>query len=942
MNLFRLLFLFALYISTFEHVFVSAKEVSHLDAQASRDDLITRYVTDPDTGQITAKFVYEKDRIHTRHFYFYDASEVLNKCIIDDGSSTDPEDLQDITQRHTTTFELVADQPDQPQLVENLTITSANGDLISQQEMRYDSNGNKIREMHLSNALNASQQSSTAWQYGANDKLESITEGDELAPHRRTSYQYDEEGRLLEVTKPDGVKLTYQYDATGLLTHFSSSDNSISYQYSYDANQNVTDVQDLTNGSSVKRTYNASNQITSETMPNGFTISNHYDGEGRRIQHTLHDNSAITYVYGPKMMTSVHRLTPEGTIKYTHAYSHDKTTGQLLAAKLIGNLGKISYSYNAKDHYVGVQSAYWSETIPESGYDSTENKLCIHVDDVVGSTTTNYDYDTEQQVIQETGAVSITYAYDSLGNRIKKNEEDYEVDALNQLISSKNTSYAYDANGNLIEKRSDREIISYQYDALNRLTQIVQSEKTLVNYIYDAFGRRITKNTQEWDASSQAWSEATTLHFLYDGDCEIGSCTPDGTILELRVLGQGKGAEIGASIAIEIGENVYAPIHNHQGSICCLVDVKTQAVAECYRYTAFGEIQVYDGSGQQIEASIGNPWRFCSKRYDTESSLINFGKRYYAPEIGRWTTPDPLGFCDGPNRYMFVHNNPISIQDLYGLFSFSNALSKFSSSLSTAISDTLSFLHRKLSYSEYIHPYMDNIAEQFLGKGFLATIGYYNQPAQVGIFGQGEHYDNIRITSINGILNLHENVLQNVTTLSNAHGGVNIHYVYYPTQGLSSDLIKSFFVKLGFVSQQARQLAETWKRLIAEMGGVNGGGLIIHYAHSIGGTNTHTAKQFLTHEEQKMICVIAVGSASVIPDDGFKSVHNYVSRRDGILFLDVIGYVAGALKKNSNVIYVGSLSGMPFIDHLLSGSTYNSLLEKLGQEFLESYPKHSK
>ena len=34
---------------------------------------------------------------------------------------------------------------------------------------------------------------------------------------------------------------------------------------------------------------------------------------------------------------------------------------------------------------------------------------------------------------------------------------------------------------------------------------------------------------------------------------------------------------------------------------------------------------------------------------------------------GRWTTPDPLGFVDGPNLYAYVHNNPLTHFDLYGL-----------------------------------------------------------------------------------------------------------------------------------------------------------------------------------------------------------------------------------------------------------------------------------
>jgi hypothetical protein len=46
---------------------------------------------------------------------------------------------------------------------------------------------------------------------------------------------------------------------------------------------------------------------------------------------------------------------------------------------------------------------------------------------------------------------------------------------------------------------------------------------------------------------------------------------------------------------------------------------------------------------------------------------VYFGRRYYAPNIGRWITPDPIGFNDGPNLYAYVHNNPLTAIDLYGL-----------------------------------------------------------------------------------------------------------------------------------------------------------------------------------------------------------------------------------------------------------------------------------
>jgi hypothetical protein len=43
---------------------------------------------------------------------------------------------------------------------------------------------------------------------------------------------------------------------------------------------------------------------------------------------------------------------------------------------------------------------------------------------------------------------------------------------------------------------------------------------------------------------------------------------------------------------------------------------------------------------------------------------------YQQPSLGRWLSPDPAGFTDGMNLYCFVHNNPLTHFDEYGLLDF--------------------------------------------------------------------------------------------------------------------------------------------------------------------------------------------------------------------------------------------------------------------------------
>ena len=140
------------------------------------------------------------------------------------------------------------------------------------------------------------------------------------------------------------------------------------------------------------------------------------------------------------------------------------------------------------------------------------------------------------------------------------------------------------------------------------------------------------------------------------------------------------------------------------------------------------------------------------------------------------------------------------------------------------------------------------------------------------------------------------------------------------------------------MTPQATLLANTWKELIAEMGGVDSSGVIIHYAHSIGASDTWNARTLLSAEEKSMIRVITIGSPFLIHKDGLHSVVNYVSVRDGVSMLDPFGYYNGHYDEDSNVVFLGKWrDGLPFIDHPIYTPTYTALLHKLGQEFTDSF-----
>ena len=78
----------------------------------------------------------------------------------------------------------------------------------------------------------------------------------------------------------------------------------------------------------------------------------------------------------------------------------------------------------------------------------------------------------------------------------------------------------------------------------------------------------------------------------------------------------------------------------------------------------------YDGFGRTLSATgtLASTFRhrFSTKYLDDETDFYYYGHRYYASELARWTTRDPIGEDGGLNLYSFCANDPINSYDLLG------------------------------------------------------------------------------------------------------------------------------------------------------------------------------------------------------------------------------------------------------------------------------------
>jgi RHS repeat-associated protein len=568
---------------------------------------------------------------YNHHFINNDKVEILQKIITDPLHNT-TEKYYDILGRLTSTLK-----------------RNAKGSLLAVTDYFYNSNNKKIKQVEkvIANGV-IERDYIITWKYDKLDRVVQLSEQPGSSDEKRTKYSYDACGRLSLLTKPDGTTLTHAYDPLGRLISLSSSDGTISYTYTYDLCNNPIAIHDAISGYTTKRAYDAWHHLIEDGLENHHSIKCAYDATGRLVSLIAPDRSSVEYRYKEAYLRDIKRYNTAKELLYTHHYNTFDLKGRPLEWEMIGSLGKVHLAWDKKGRNTKSTTPFFHHQIPAEGFDAVGNLKWYTFTDHQGAVEVKASYNDLYQLIHEEGVQTHTYALDSLHNRRLKNASEHQLDTLNKVLSDGATSFTYDKNGNLIQEKRGEEVITYAYDALDRLISVSDGTQ----YVYDSFNRRITRIHQQ-----------NTEYFLYFDMREIGTLE-HGKIKEFRVLGLGKGAEIGASVALECGGKVFAPIHDFRGNIVCIVDTATGHLQESYRYTAFGECEVYS-QGKPI-----NPWRFASKRYDPETGFVYFGKRYYAPALGRWVTPDPLGIADGPNMYAYVHSNPLTNFDLYGLFAF--------------------------------------------------------------------------------------------------------------------------------------------------------------------------------------------------------------------------------------------------------------------------------
>ncbi|QOK94573.1 LysM peptidoglycan-binding domain-containing protein (plasmid) [Ralstonia pseudosolanacearum] len=466
-----------------------------------------------------------------------------------------------------------------------------------------------------------------------------------------TQYSYDDAGRRISATDPNGNRSLFYYDQDGRLRYTVNAAGEVQ-EHQYDAFGNLSsstrygvrlaaDVLAgllqggvLTGGgksrptekafaaarkagagsnSTTQYTYNAVNELVSTTDANGGVTTARYDAFGELIGSTqsidgTHSVTTTRSYDRRGLQTGVASDAGGANVVTRHRYD---AFGRLVES-VDGNGHVSTQSFDRLGRVVQTQDPTSAKR--SSSYDAFGRVLSQT--DALGNTT-HYSYSTANRSLTVTTpeGVSVTTVHNAEG-------QTHSVTDGN----GNTTVYSYDADGNLVGTASSMGQSSSRYDQAGRLIETIDANGNKVDYTYDAANRLLSRSVNPAGLN-------LVTRYQYDAKGErISTTDANGTVTltAYDLMGQVVSQTVDPS-----GLNLTTTYtYDHSGHVLSVTDPK--GITTQYVYDALGrrveshvdpkglgltQRYAYDAAGNMVAATDGkgNTTRYV---YDADNRLV--------------------------------------------------------------------------------------------------------------------------------------------------------------------------------------------------------------------------------------------------------------------------------------------------------------------------------
>ncbi|KAF5636143.1 hypothetical protein F52700_5457 [Fusarium sp. NRRL 52700] len=521
-------------------------------------------------------------------------------------------------------------------------------------------------------------------------------------------------GKVVEIRDQSGIQKSSSYDFKGNCVE-SSTQFTVEYKSLVD--WRTADAPNLEPGvHTCRKTYDAMDRVVKSEDAEGAVTLHGYAVSGQLGQVSYRRSSQNGSEHYTNYMSNM-RYAADGQVEHIQygngvlaTFQYDSSSRVLVRKTLVRQRDKTvmedsRYSYDVMHRLVrssdGAQPAsYFNNSVVDS--------TCSYTYDTVGRLSSAQGREDANSKAQGRASLAIP----SNSTRICRYLEEYMYDEADNILQVKHHAgpkgqtwirrYAYEEES-LVRKNEFGNRLSYtsksgqtekwtygdgvntgsvgtpiagggmhsmSWDPCNRLkacSRQIKKDGTpeITWYVYNSEGKRVRKVTER--ASSGSNSPTKLKETLYFANLHIYKCkTGDGSgySKDRRYhLIQAAEQKLVAIVEEDRTKNSdCAPLVRYHMSDKLEMD-------ELGLVITYGEYSPFGSSSFSLRRSkleAARKYRFASYERDKETGLYYCNARYYAPWLGRWMSPDPIGTKDGLNLFCYCNNDPVNYIDPAG------------------------------------------------------------------------------------------------------------------------------------------------------------------------------------------------------------------------------------------------------------------------------------